>query len=103
MTESTPPLEVERCPSCHGTFAIPRACCPRCGQRPLVRGEIPADGVVLAATELSTPPKGRSAPHPLILVELAEGMRVLATRPGPIPAVGAPVLVVRDGPGFTLR
>jgi uncharacterized OB-fold protein len=103
MTPSAPDLEVVRCPSCHGTFSPPRTCCPRCGQRAVMAGRLPAQGIVIGATELSVPPAGWSAPHRLVLVELSEGMRVLATGPSPTPALGTLVHVVRSNAGYRIR
>jgi uncharacterized OB-fold protein len=103
MSATAGALDVVRCPACRGTFATPRSLCPRCGQRPLVPGHLPPEGVVIAATELSIPPAGFPAPHPLLLVELAEGTRVLATSSVPTPDVGATVRVHRAGAGFRVE
>jgi uncharacterized OB-fold protein len=62
--------------------------------------EIPAIGEVLAATELAHPAPGWAAPHRLVLVEAAEGVRLLAVVEGPLPAVGARVTVARQGDHF---
>ncbi|MCI4367053.1 MAG: hypothetical protein L3K08_04825 [Thermoplasmata archaeon] len=102
MTSTSGELEALRCPLCKGTFSPPRVCCPRCGQRSLSAGRLPAEGVVLASTELAVPTSEWPAPHPLLLVELAEGMRVLATCRGPIPVLGATVKVLRSGSGYSI-
>jgi uncharacterized OB-fold protein len=100
MSAPPPELDVLRCPSCHGTFTPPRGCCARCGQRALTPGRLPAQGVVIAVTELAVPTGGRPAPHRLVLVELAEGLRVLAN--GNAPAIGATVPLAREGLGYRI-
>ncbi len=95
-------LEISRCAACHSRF-LPRAgACPRCGSAEVTPHSVPGRGVVLAATELTAPARGWNAPHRLALVEIAEGVRVLALVPGPLPAVGDTVEVGREGERYTI-
>ena len=95
-------LEVLRCRSCHRTFTPPRPCCPGCGNRTLEPGRLPNEGIVIAATELAVAPLGWKTPHPLLLIELAEGLRVLAVGPRPIPEIGGSVRVAKDAEGYRI-
>lgn len=97
MTETR--VDVLRCGACHVAFVPPRSRCPRCGSAELTEGTVPAHGEVLAATELAFPPPGFPAPHRLVLVELEEGVRVLATSPA-AHARGSAVHVTREGATF---
>ncbi len=96
-------LEISRCSSCHGRFLPRPGACPRCGSGDVTRHRVPAKGLVLAATELTAPARGWTAPHRLALVELAEGVRVLVLVEGPLPGHGAEVTVARDGDRYTAR
>jgi hypothetical protein len=58
---------------------------------------------VLAATELLYPAAGWAAPHRLVLVELTDGVRVLAIGEGTLPAPGALVEVERDHDVYRAR
>lgn len=93
---SAPELDIVRCDVCHVAVTGPRSHCPRCGARSLRPGVVPASGTVLAATELAVPPEGFSAPHRLILLELEEGVRILAQTDGALPAHGEKLRVRRD-------
>lgn len=95
-------IPVDRCTSCHSSF-LPRAGpCPRCGAAAVERTSVPAEGTVLAAVELLAPPAGIPAPHRLVLVELAEEVRLLAVAAGPLPGRGDRVVVRSDGARFCL-
>ena len=96
------PLDVARCAACHAAFFPGRDHCPRCGSRQISPGHLPATGRVLAATELQVPPAGWSAPHRLVLVELEEGVRLLATAADHLPERGNSVTVRRDGAVFRI-
>jgi uncharacterized OB-fold protein len=103
MSDPGGEVPVVRCPSCKGVFSAPRRCCPRCGQLNVVPGTIAATGVVLASTELSIPPTEFPSPHALILVELAEGLRVLVPRSGAAPPPpGTEVIVRSTGAGYSI-
>jgi len=98
-----PGLELARCGACHSRFLPSDGPCPKCGARDVVLYSAPAVGKVLAATELLYPATGWTAPHPLILVEVSEGVRVLAIGEGPLPAAGALVEVRRDHDVYRAR
>jgi uncharacterized OB-fold protein len=65
--------------------------------------QCPGLGIVLAATELSNPPEGFSAPHRIALVELVESARLLAVIDGPLPVAGDTVELRREGDHFQSR
>lgn len=91
------PLLVSRCGSCTLRY-LPRAGpCPRCGASEPLPHSIPPAGVVLAATELSSPAHGWASPHRIALLELAESVRVLAIVQGDVPAIGSRLVVVHGG------
>ena len=94
------PLLLARCSSCHAGFVPRPGPCPRCGSSELQPLGVPPHGFVLASTELLRPPEGWSAPHRLALVELNEGIRLLALVDGRLPVPGEPVAVVRVGDVF---
>jgi uncharacterized OB-fold protein len=96
-------LEMSRCRSCHAEFLPRPGPCPRCGSAEIEAIVLPARGTVRAATELSAPAAGWTAPHRLVLLEISEGIRLLGVADGPLPAVGAAVQVVRDGAVFRVR
>ncbi|MCI4352797.1 MAG: hypothetical protein L3K14_05345 [Thermoplasmata archaeon] len=52
---------------------------------------------MLAATELSAPATGWTSPHRLALVEIAEGIRLLAVVSRELPAVGDEVTIALEG------
>lgn len=91
------PLLVSACANCHTRF-LPRAGpCPKCGARSVSPHPIAPEGAVLAAVELENPAAGWPAPHRLVLLEMAEGVRLLAVAAAPLPGLGDRVRVVRDG------
>ena len=96
-------IEIRRCDTCHVAFVPGRTHCPRCGSTALRPATLPASGTVLAATELLVPPAGFDAPHRLALLELEEGVRLLATTRGELPAVGEKRRVRREGERFVLE
>lgn len=103
MSPTPRALEVARCPACR-TSLLPRVGpCPRCGAAQLVPHQLPPRAIVLAATELLHPPAGWSSPHRLALVELAEGVRVLARVEGPVPRPGDEVVVEPVEGRFQIR
>jgi uncharacterized OB-fold protein len=97
VTDRADRLEVARCPACHGSFLPREGVCPRCGQGQLAAQMVPAQAVVLASTSMEFPPAGWEAPHGIVLLEGAEGVRLLATWEGPPPEVGRMVRVRREG------
>ncbi|HYB79528.1 MAG TPA: hypothetical protein VEG66_07215 [Thermoplasmata archaeon] len=96
-------LELARCEACHSRFLPSDGPCPKCGSRDCVAYSTSAVGRVLVATELQYPATGWTAPHPLILVELSDGVRVLAIGDGPLPAAGALVEVRHDHEVYRAR
>ncbi len=103
MNAELPPIDLSRCSSCHSLYFPTAGPCPRCGAREVSVEKCPALGVVLAATELSNPPEGFSAPHRIALVELVESARVLAIVDGPLPVAGDTVELLREGDHFRMR
>jgi uncharacterized OB-fold protein len=97
------PLLVSRCDSCTLRY-LPRAGpCPRCGATMPLPLSIPPFGVVMAATELTSPAAGWTSPHRLALIELAESVRVLAVVDGDLPTNGASVAVTHEGETYRAR
>ena len=96
-------IELVRCDACHTRFLPTDGPCPKCGSRQCVPYSTSAVGKVLVATELQYPSTGWTAPHPLVLVELADGVRVLAISEGLLPAAGALVEVRRDRDVYRAR
>jgi uncharacterized OB-fold protein len=97
------PLQVSRCDSCTLRY-LPRAGpCPRCGATMPLPLSIPPFGVVMAATELTSPAAGWTSPHRLALIELAESVRVLAVVDGDLPTNGASVVVTHEGETYRAR
>jgi uncharacterized OB-fold protein len=90
-------LEMSRCESCHAEFMPRTGPCPRCGSLRIQAIQLPARGVVRAATELLVPAAGWDSPHRLVLVEIPEGIRLLCVTSGPLPTPGDSVNIVRDG------
>jgi uncharacterized OB-fold protein len=92
-----PPLLVSRCDSCTLRY-LPRAGpCPKCGATAPLPLSIPPFGIVVAATELTSPSHGWPNPHRIALIELAESVRVLAVWEGEIPASGSGAVVTHEG------
>ena len=96
MTTATP-LVLSQCEACQTRFLPSDTPCPKCGSTRITPFPVPARGRAIAATELSTPAPGWSAPHRLALVEVADGVRVLAVVDGELPAAGAAVEVQLTG------
>ncbi len=100
---TTVPLLVSRCESCTLRY-LPRAGpCPRCGATRPLPLSIPPEGVVLAATELTSPATGWPNPHRIALVELAESVRLLGIVEGELPPNGSGVVVVHEGETYRVR
>jgi uncharacterized OB-fold protein len=95
-----PSLELIRCIDCHAHFAPRAGPCPRCGSSRWETVSTPAEGVVVAATELTAPATGWKAPHRIALIEVAHAVRLLATVEGPLPVAGDSVRVTAKGEGY---
>ncbi len=104
MIDPSPaPMAAVRCPACRAGYLDRLPPCPRCGHGTLDAITVPARGRVLAATELSLPPPGFRAPHRLVLVEAAEGVRLLARADEHALAVDAEVEIVPSADGVRVR
>ncbi len=90
-------LEMQRCESCRAEFTPRAGPCPRCGGLLSERTSVEPTGRVLAATQLEVPAPGWTAPHRIVLVEVARGIRLLCVVRGALPATGDEVTVGRDG------
>jgi uncharacterized OB-fold protein len=95
-------IEMSRCSSCHAGFLPRPGNCPRCGSTRIETVLLPAQATVRAATELSTPASGWTAPHRLALAEIAEGIRILCVVIGPLPTAGDIVQVKQVGPVYQI-
>ena len=85
------PLHFQRCGDCGSLLAYPRVLCPRCGGRDLAWFESGGHGTVYSATTVH----GREGSHGLCLVDLDDGVRVMADG---APEIGARVaLRVEEG------
>ena len=96
-------LALARCEACHARFLPTDGPCPRCGSREVRTYLSPPLGVVLAATEVTTPAEGWKPPHRLALIEMPQSVRLLAIVDGPVPAPGDVVAVRRDGEVYRAR
>jgi len=96
-------VELVRCGSCQARFLPTDGPCPRCGSTDCHRYAAPALGKILAATELVHPAAGWESPHLLAFVELPDSVRLLAIVDGSLPAIGAIVMVRRDGEVYRAR
>ncbi len=68
------PLHFQRCDGCGALLGYPRVLCPGCGSRELSWQESAGHGTVYSATVVH----GRDGSHGLCLVDLDEGVRVMA-------------------------
>ena len=78
------PLHFQRCGDCGALLGYPRVLCPGCGSRALEWEESAGRGTVYSATVVH----GREGSHGLCLVDLDEGVRVMAAG---APDIGARV------------
>lgn len=93
-------LELSRCSSCQMAFLPSGGPCPRCAGAHRTSVTVAFTGRVLAATEIMYPATGWESPHRLALVEVAEGVRLLAIVEGEVPSSGSTVEVRADGPNY---
>ncbi|HEV3002136.1 MAG TPA: zinc ribbon domain-containing protein [Solirubrobacteraceae bacterium] len=77
------PLHFQRCGGCRALLGYPRALCPRCGSRDLAWEQSSGRGVVYSATTVHA----REGSHGVLLVDLAEGVRVMGAGEAAIGAV----------------
>jgi uncharacterized OB-fold protein len=97
------PILVSRCGSCTLRYLPRVGPCPRCGATEPLPHSLPPFGVVIAATEISSPAKGWPSPHRIALVELAESVRLLAIVDGEMPANGSRAHVTHEGETYRVR
>lgn len=103
MTEGVDEIALSRCEACHASFLPSDGPCPRCGSTDVKMYLSPPFGVVLAATEVTSPAEGWKPPHRLALIELPQSVRVLAILDGAVPINGDVVAVRRDGDVYRAR
>ena len=85
------PLHFQRCGGCGALLAYPRVLCPGCGGRDLGWEQSQGRGTVYSATTVHT----REGAHGLCLVDLEEGVRVMAAG---APGIGSRVqLRIEEG------
>ncbi len=96
-------LALSKCTVCHARFVPLDGPCPRCAAVATEPYTTPAVGVVLASTLLEVPPAGWPAPHRLALIEVEDGVRLLAIVDGELPAPGAFAEVRREDGRYRAR
>jgi hypothetical protein len=103
MTKPTMTLVLSRCEACHTRFLPSDSPCPKCGSLRTQPYPVPDVGRAVAATELSNAAPGWTAPHRLVLAEVADGVRVLAVVDGPLPSPGEGLHIHLDGEVYHAR
>lgn len=103
MSAGAETVELARCGACQSRFLPTDGPCPRCGSEDCELYSAPALGKVLASTELVHPAAGWDSPHLLAFVELPDAVRLLAIIEGALPAIGAVVVVRREGEIYRAR
>lgn len=80
-TAGTAGIAYQHCPACSSNWAFSRTFCPRCGAADPESRQASGNGVVYAATTVMRAPTDEFralAPYVIVLVDLAEGPRVMA-------------------------
>lgn len=91
-------LRLQRCGECHTLRHPPGPACPGCGSFKQEYAKAVGTGTVHSFVVHHHPPvPGRRAPYVVALVDLPEGVRVVAEHRGPRPSIGDPVRVSFDG------
>ncbi len=103
MSAPSEQLTLARCGACHARFLPTDGPCPRCGSTDVTPYLSPPLGVVLAATEVTTPAEGWKSPHRIAIVEMPQTVRLLAIVDGLVPSAGDVVSVRRDGEVYRAR
>ena len=103
MTKFEATLVLSRCEACHNRFPPTDAPCPKCGSTRVSPYPVPDAGRVVAATELMAPAPGWTAPHRLALLDVADGVRMLAVVDGALPVPGSAVSVHLVGDVYHAR
>jgi len=96
-------LEFSRCSACQAAFLPSDGPCPRCGGLSSASVSGASAGTVLASTEVVYPATGWESPHRLALIEVFEGVRLLAIVEGDLPSRGSKVTVRADGAIYRAR
>ncbi len=84
-------LHMQRCAECARLVWYPRFVCPYCGHDELCWERLSGRGVVYAVSvhhRPALPALADKVPYSVVLVDLAEGARIMSTVFGPPPAVG---------------
>lgn len=80
-TQGKPAICMERCGACAHRWYFARGFCPACGSRQIERAPTSGRGVVYALTTVGRAPSPEwksLAPYDLALIDLPEGVRVMA-------------------------
>ncbi len=96
-------LTLGKCGTCHARFVPSDGPCPKCASPKTENYVSPGLGTVLASTALEVPPPGWERPHPLALVEVEDGVRLLVVPEGVLPPPGTLVQVRAEGPVYRAR
>ncbi len=83
-------LTMQRCESCGRLVWYPRFVCQHCGESSLRWEQLSGDGVVYAVSvhhRTALPALADKVPYSVVLVDLAEGVRLMSNVFGPPPAV----------------
>ena len=89
-------LTMQRCGSCTRLVWFPRPLCPHCGGEDLAWEDLSGEGVVYAVTihhRAAHPALAERTPYAVVLVDLAEGARIMSNVFGAVPAVGDTVTI----------
>lgn len=89
-------LVMQRCDACRRLVWYPRHVCPHCGGLALQWEQLSGQGVVHAVSvhhRAAHPAFADRVPYSVVLVDLAEGARIMSNVFGPSPAVGDEVSV----------
>ena len=89
-------LQMQRCSDCNRLVWYPRFACPHCGHDRLSWERLSGQGVVYAVSvhhRPALPALADRVPYSVVLVDLAEGARMMGTVFGAPPAVGDTVTV----------
>jgi uncharacterized OB-fold protein len=96
MTSGPPDLTVMRCSVCSHVSLPGDGPCPHCGAQDLRPISVAPQATVIAATELLSVATGWTSPHRLAMVEVPQGVRLLAIVNGNLPAIGSRVDVTME-------
>jgi len=80
-TEGGAGLAYQHCPACQARWYMHRDFCPHCGHASPVNAQASGLGVIYAHTEVTRAPTEilrQYAPYTIVLVDCAEGFRVMA-------------------------